>query len=900
MKQVYSLVLLLLFLCVPLQMKAVHAYPFPIEFKQPNGEVIMIQMHGDEHFHYVTTLDGYLVSYDKSGYFTYAVISNTGQLVPGAVRVSNNILRGSTGLLKSDSKEFIEKVKQPAMDHMLETKLEQRNDNPLLRASTVSGNRKGLVILANFTDAKFTVSDAKNAFARMLNQSGYSENGATGSARDFYTENSGNQFIPEFDVYGPVELPNNMAYYGSNNASGGDQNAQQMIIDACTAANNLYPGLNFANYCYNQAGTVDFVFVFFAGYNEAENPTTKPNTIWPHKFSVASKNVTIDGVKLADYACTSELKGSIGIDMAGIGTFTHEFGHVLGLPDLYDVDKETNGEGPGVGRWCTMGSGNYLNEGRTPPFFGAMERYILGWLEPTTITATTTSVTKTLNPMSSSTNNQTFRVLTPTPGEYFLFEARKKQPGTWDAFLPGEGMLVYHIDKSLTVNKTVIINGKTYTLSAEDLWEVGIPNIMRYHQCMDMLRANNSVSDYSGNPYPGSGSVKLLSDYTNPGLLSWDKARTYVQISNITEMPTGAIHFDIVKNTVSPYPYIQTSGATNVLQTSATLNASLLENGPSAVTERGFCWGTVEDPAIEHSNTVKVTGTSLGAYSANITGLSTLTLYHVRAYVKTQDGNVYYGNNVPFTTLSGKKNLPFTETFDYGIPNFWTIKDRNNDGVSWGPATLKSGETNIGAAALRSNNNAANDWLITPQLAIPSGAGDIYFNFGAVFSSSQRLDLMVSESSMDESSFTTIQAINFEYSGVPGSGNLYGTFTVFTPPLLLNSYIGKSIFFGFAGKTENAGSEGALYLINISFTTQYNTGTEKVEANVPLVYIQDRFVYFKNVYEKYTAEFYDVTGKLHDRIAVPSDMSQYINEKGIYIVKLKNDKRTYTYKLIVR
>ena len=408
--------------------QAIRAYPFPIEFKQPNGETITIRIHGDEHFHYVATESGYIIAPDEEGYFTYATIAD-GQISSGTDRVSNSGFKAQQGALRFDSPDFIEKVKQPTLMRVLKNKLDEIGTRPQLRASSaITGNRRGLIILANFSNVKFVTSNSNSAFNAMLNQSGYNKNGATGSARDFYMDNSDGLFTPDFDVFGPVDLPQSMEYYGGNNSEGKDKNAVQMIIDACKAANSMYSNLNFANYDYDKNGEIDNVFVFYAGHNPAEGGSD--NNIWPHKSSVYNQDIIIDGVKLYDYACSSELKGNSGTTMAGIGTFTHEFAHVLGLPDLYDADKDENGSGAGIGYWSTMADGPYLNGGNTPPYFSAEERSILGWINHEIITPTASAVTKTLLPIRKTGSNKSFRLNTSVSGEYFVFEVRRKQG--WD------------------------------------------------------------------------------------------------------------------------------------------------------------------------------------------------------------------------------------------------------------------------------------------------------------------------------------------------------------------------------------------------------------------------------------------------------------------------------------
>jgi M6 family metalloprotease-like protein len=895
------LLVIAFFAWIPIGLKAVIAYPYPIEFKQPNGETIVFRMHGDEYFHYAATEDGSVIAFnERTGYFMYAVIDD-GQLLPGTVKVTSSSLKSTaTQRLKRDSKEFVELVKRPALERTLqERSMLTPSDAPQLRSSKaqVTGTRKGLVILANFTDKKFV--NTKTAFENMLNQEGYTGNGGTGSARDFYIDNSAGKFTPEFMVYGPVELPHNIKYYGENSAStGNDKNVAQMIVDACSAANTKYSDLNFADFDTNGDGYLDYVFVFYAGYNEAEGYNNNTDLIWPQTSSAAGLNVKIDGKTIGNYACTSELRGNTGSNMAGIGTFTHEFGHVLGLPDLYDADGNVNGEGTGIGYWSTMGSGSYLNSGRTPPYFGAVERFLLGWINPTYIVPSETSSLKTLPPITSGDNNRVYRMNTPVNEEYFLFEVRKKQG--WDTYLNGEGMLIYHIDRTTAENKTVTLYGTTQTLSALRLWDYFLtPNIIGNHQCCDLLRANGIPNTESGNPFPGTTGTTTVSDFTQPGFVAWDNSRTYARVFNISRNQTdGSVSFDLKRVEESPYPLIQTLAATNVFQTTAVLNASLVENGPSPVNERGFCWSISANPTTGNSS-VKVSGAELGAYSATITGLTQRTVYHVRAYVKTTDGQTYYGNDLWFMTLTAPKELPYTENFDAGIPETWTVKDNNNDGVTWFSAALNNGVTKWGVAAIEGNNNTSNDWLITPQLSIPSNLGNIFLDFDVAITSTQVLEVMVSQNAIDESSFKDEAEIKYGYDGNSSSG-IRGWYSLGDDPIDLRDYAGKSVFVAIVNNQSNLTPSDGLYVTNLRLWTEWTLGTEKVSANVPLVFVQQQTVCFNNVDDADEAEIYDTAGRLRDKFPVASGTTRYISEPGVYIVKLNNKKGTpYSYKIFI-
>ena len=180
---------------------------------------------------------------------------------------------------------------------------------------------------------------------------------------------------------GPIKLKHNMAYYGANGGvNNSDIRPQDMVVEASTFAHDSL-GVDFSPYDNNHDGQVDFVYVYYAGYAESYGAATY--TIWPHASNLTQQGVyaSFDGVVLDRYACSSELRYTTGTEIEGIGTFCHEFGHVLGLPDMYDTmySAET------LGAWDLMCSGSYCNDSRTPPGFSAYERSTVGWMELQTI-----------------------------------------------------------------------------------------------------------------------------------------------------------------------------------------------------------------------------------------------------------------------------------------------------------------------------------------------------------------------------------------------------------------------------------------------------------------------------------------------------------------------------------
>lgn len=435
---------------------AVVASPDPVEVKQGDGTTITVKMVGDEFHHYYTTLDGTPLRKNEQGMFVAD---------PSVVKQSEharNLRRAAQAVQKTAS-------------------------YPL------EGSPKSLVILVNFKDMKFTYK--LDRFQRLLNESGYKDDGGIGSARDYFIACSDSVFSPQFDCYGPVTVSQNYAYYGGKNGNSNDSHAGQMIVEACNlVADN---GVDLTQYDTDNDGRLDNVFVYYAGHNEAEHGGE--NTIWPHR-SVIRTGDRVQGKLIYDYACTSELRGSSGSSMCGIGTFCHEFGHVLGLPDYYDT-----GYGQyTVGTWDIMCSGSYNGNGKTPPSYTAGERFQLGWLQPIQLTH---AGSQTLEPLETSnkaylladgTHNLSWE--SASPSEYWLLENR--QNVGWDAnanCLPATGMLIWHID---------------YSASA---WGANEPNNstpLRYH-----LEEAGGVKGYSAqsDPYPGSRKVTTFTPVLHNG-----------------------------------------------------------------------------------------------------------------------------------------------------------------------------------------------------------------------------------------------------------------------------------------------------------------------------------------------------------------------------------------------
>lgn len=474
MKRLSLILLLQCSLCVLLF--GVPATPEVLRVLQPDGSELSVLLRGDEFFHYTTTEDGYLVSRNEAGYYEYA------EFTPDFHARLSGVRARSVANRTAADRRLLKRVGKPAA--ALARKSVSYAQAGMMRFPH-NGSPKSLVILAEFSNLSFKVANPQSAFADLLNQSGYAQNGATGSARDYFIACSDSVFQPEFVVVGPVKLDHPYNYYGGNDANNNDKAPSQMIIDACRKADTL--GIDFSEYDTDGDGYVDNVFVYYAGYNEAEGGPAE--TVWPHRWRVQSA-VRIDGVLLNDYACTSELRGNSGSTMCGIGTFCHEFTHVFGFPDLYVTDY--NPAGKDLGSWDIMSSGSYNNNGRTPPTYSAYERFYLGWLKPQVLSEpTVVSLSHLLKSneacLISPTRAHNMNGVSPNPAQFFLLENRQKQG--WDAYLPGSGLLITRINYNASRWNSNTLNNDTASLGVE------------------IMAANPAANGTASDTYPGTRNV---------------------------------------------------------------------------------------------------------------------------------------------------------------------------------------------------------------------------------------------------------------------------------------------------------------------------------------------------------------------------------------------------------
>lgn len=435
-----------------------------------DGTRVHAELRGDEHGHVLIDRNGN--TYAKNERNTYSLVKEDEPLTPA--------------------------IHRPSFAHP------RRLNGIPTDKSTFQGKKKGIVILVQFPAGSYTengettyeeavtfseetpallgCTTTKELYEKIINQRDLGNDPLcgpfTGSVKDYFIDQSHGQFELDFDVAGPYTLSHCHHYYGANNASDNDSHPGEMVYEAASLA--LADGIDFSQYDWDGDNVVDQVFVLYAGQGEADGGSE--DCVWPHEYYLAyayqAITTTIDGkqITINQYACSNELatngKYESGTDnfivngtqIAGIGTFCHEFSHCIGYPDMYDIAYENYG----MGQWDLMDEGTYngtwngghddweeLRAGYQPAGFTAFEKWCAGWVEPVVLDEPQ-KVTD-IKPVRGDNGGNAYVVYMPgsaqsIEGEYYLIENRQQEG--WDTSLPWHGLLVtyVHYDQALWRN----------------------------------------------------------------------------------------------------------------------------------------------------------------------------------------------------------------------------------------------------------------------------------------------------------------------------------------------------------------------------------------------------------------------------------------------------------------
>ena len=285
-----------------------------------------------------------------------------------------------------------------------------------------------VVILVDFSDKPMSagVPTQPYQFDSVLFSDNYYN--PTGSMTDYYKENSYGNFVLKGDIFGPYRMPQTYTYYeGGNN---GMSYSSLLVQTALDSVRNYVA--HWLKYDSNNDVYCDGLVVIHAGPGGETG-----SGIWSHKSNISP--VTIDGVIISAYTMNPEENGSG--EISSIGVFCHEYGHIMGLPDLYDISGTANSMG--LGNWAIMATGSYNGGSRTPSHFTAWSKAEMGFLTLLEVDNNMTQVEfphVEENPVAYKLCNSLSNVY-----EYWIVENRQ-QVG-FDVGLPSSGLCIYHVDK---------------------------------------------------------------------------------------------------------------------------------------------------------------------------------------------------------------------------------------------------------------------------------------------------------------------------------------------------------------------------------------------------------------------------------------------------------------------
>ena len=387
-------------------------------------------------------------------------------------------------------------------------------------AAPSTGTIEVAFILSQFNDQAFQNEHDKVYFEDLA----FNE---TDSMWEYYNEVSKGELDIEGDIFGPYTLDNDAADYGEENLD--------FVTDSVEIADD---DIDYRNY--------DAVMVIHSG--PGQESTNNSNDIWSIHWPSANIETNDSDYIIKRITQAPEYQESNG-QRNPLGVWCHEFGHELGLPDLYDTD----GTSEGIGNWGLMAGGSWGNNGETPVYFSAWSRFWLDWIEPINVTGDINNLI--LEPIENG--GKVYRL--PIPGdsinsnEYFLIENR--QQIKYDAYLPGEGLLIWHIDENVLYSK----------------WNSNRVNRDEEHKGVDLEEADGKNDlDFKVNRGDAEDAYTSGSfgNTTNPNSSAYNQTDSGWKISNI-EIDGDNIVLDVSFRS-KPYAIIN------------------LEDGAEAVVTEGF------------------------------------------------------------------------------------------------------------------------------------------------------------------------------------------------------------------------------------------------------------------------------------------------------------------------
>ncbi|MCM1483846.1 MAG: M6 family metalloprotease domain-containing protein [Muribaculaceae bacterium] len=491
------------------------ARPTPYKVRQADGTEISLRLVGDEYFHFtVEAASGMPVVESNGTYFYASVDEATGKVVASANAVTATPVKADAAMyttlvnaMQAEQQMYIKEYERAvkADPKAAESRAASSHFGLFTSLNNVTANfvHEGdvpcLVILVQFSDKK--IVNPKSTIEQYLNSdTPSSEWGgwAGGSARSYFIKQSHGKFRPRFDVYGTYTAKNNATYYNGREST--------LLRDAL---NELSSQIDLSMYDVNGDGAVDNVYMIFAGTGGHLDGVS----IWPAN---STTNIKLQNLTINRYSYCNELDDANYLQ--GIGTFCHEFGHVIGLADLYTLGNNypsntTDYWTPTY--WDVMDTGCDLCYGYYPPNMSAFERHALGWAEPYQL-----NKPEFIYMSAKEDDGKAAMVRNPdNENEVFYFEWRNQQG--WDKHHCGSGLLVWHVQyNEQDWNRGSVNNSSTNPL-VKVVAADGKSGSNAYNAFYQTTYYKND-SYLAGDVFPGTTGKTELTTTSSPALLRHD------------------------------------------------------------------------------------------------------------------------------------------------------------------------------------------------------------------------------------------------------------------------------------------------------------------------------------------------------------------------------------------
>ncbi|MBI9065318.1 MAG: M6 family metalloprotease domain-containing protein, partial [Marinilabiliaceae bacterium] len=688
--------------------------PESISYVTTRGDTLQLFPSGDNISNYLLTDEGLPVIRQGNQYH-YA------RFKIGNWESDNREISGADLLSAKQQKKYRQALQQmQAAEHVFKTQLKATH----LEAPVPStGDINVLLILVEFSDKAHTRS--KEEITTLFNEPG---NEARAGFKTFYQQASHDKLNVNIDVAGWYNCNEATTNFSDSKGMYLTGNLVRRAVDLAEA-----DGVDFSKYDNDGDGKVDAVMVMHAGLGADHRSETK--YIWPHSWSLSetvNKSVTYDGVRIDHYVTACEMRQYDGqLKGAGIGTFAHEFGHALGLPDLYDG----SGKSSGLGHWAIMSAGSWLDRGYHPGNFCAWSRVELGWETPQVFTASDYGDYELK--AATSIADQVVQIETNDPAEYFLLENRQKEFN--DKKQPTAGLAVYHINRD-KIKKDRGVND-----------DRDLPGIR-------LLEADFSISAglYGGDDrgsyrdlFPGPSNSTTLGAFTTPDTKLFNGGFSGVELTQINHQD-GLVTFSLVApkptlnwvNTNLFESYLNDGSVRNSIEIQLSNASFAIENGdlplealqvtnlPEGLTVKVKVENSsiveimMEGKAINHESGDAVHNLQLAFTDAAFSNVSANDVYQVSQdevhllWYDTEEGVRFFMEN--FETCAPP-----------AFPQGWEVKNGNNGTTSQWQTCVGNNHTELGKYGVQfydKNTQKEEFWLISPAIDL-IGFQDIKFSF---------------------------------------------------------------------------------------------------------------------------------------------------------------------------